>query len=173
MRKILFIFGMLSILLLDACSKDEMDMEFEGDGFISLNIGLDDSVMISPSRSIITDQTVLEKLQKNTKVRIWDKAGNRLVRYYEGLSKVPEKVSLYSGTYKVAVTSGELADAAFDHPYYEGEKEFTVTKNSDQNVAVVCKVANSLVAVDFDPSLSSVFNLSTAKMVINTKATKR
>lgn len=84
-------------------------------------------------------------------VRIYGQEG--LVRRYESLSDIPDKLWLLSGSYIVRVEAGDMSAASFTHKSYRGEQEFVVTAGAETAVEVKCTLLNTAVSVEFDQSV--------------------
>lgn len=69
-------------------------------------------------------------------------------------SEMPGLPVLKVGEYTIKVESGELQRAAWDSPYFVGEKDFTIIKDQITNIGTVtCKLQNLKVTVIFDDEL--------------------
>lgn len=147
----LYIIVLSSIILtLSACKKDTGFLDSEGS--LSLSVGVSDKVE-TVSRSLAAEeQTALEQ---NCKIRIYK--GETLVQKYQGLENLPEKISLASGDYSVRVTAGDSVAASFEQRFFEGTKDFTITKGTNSTVEVNCGIANTVVAIVWDKSLKEAF----------------
>lgn len=76
------------------------------------------------------------------------------VEYAGTYAEMPEIITLPVGDYTVTVKSPSNPDAAWETPYYEGEKSFSVKENEVTFVeTVVCKLANVKVTVKYDAKL--------------------
>ncbi len=140
----LFLIGFVS------CKKDAGFLDSEGS--LSLSVGVSDKVE-TVSRSLAAEeQTALEQ---NCKIRIYK--GETLVQKYQGLEKLPGKISLVSGDYSVRVTAGDSVAASFEKRFFEGTKDFTITKGETSTVEVNCGIANTVVAIVWDESLKEAF----------------
>ena len=171
-NKYILSFLVATALLMGACASEKREADStNGDGVAILNLKFDDVVEKELSRAIITDQTVLNELNSSAKVRIYN-SNNKLVRLYEGMDKVPEKISLMADAYMLSVNAGTLTYAGFDKPYYTGSVPFLISKGDVKSVSLTCKLANTLVSVDFDNSLERFFDVSTAKVQVTTNDTK-
>lgn len=69
-------------------------------------------------------------------------------------STMPSLPTFTVGTYKVVVRSHNVQKAEWDKPYFFGEQNFQIRKDEVTDVeAVVCKLANIMVTVEFDSKL--------------------
>lgn len=133
-----------------SCKKDTGFLDSEGS--LNLSVGVSDKVE-TVSRSLAAEeQTALEQ---NCKIRIYK--GETLVQKYQGLENLPEKISLASGDYSVRVTAGDSVAASFEQRFFEGTKDFTITKGTNSTVEVNCGIANTVVAIVWDESLKEAF----------------
>lgn len=63
-------------------------------------------------------------------------------------SEMPEVITLPVGTYTVRARSGEVQPVAWDAPYFEGERQFTVKSKEITEVETIeCKLANVRVSI--------------------------
>lgn len=139
-----------AVLGLVSCKKDAGFLDSEGS--LSLSVGVSDKVE-TVSRSLAAEeQTALEQ---NCKIRIYK--GETLVQKYQGLENLPEKISLVSGDYSVRVTAGDSVAASFEKRFFEGTKDFTITKGETSTVELNCGIANTVIAIVWDESLKEAF----------------
>ena len=62
--------------------------------------------------------------------------------------EMPEVITLPVGTYTVRARSGEVQPVAWDAPYFEGERQFTVKSKEITEVETIeCKLANVRVSI--------------------------
>lgn len=82
-------------------------------------------------------------------VAIFDEANN-IVRQYDTYKELADSgsVKLPSGSYTVKANWGDLADAAFDAPYYEGKTPFTINPQEVSTVQTDCKLSNVKISID-------------------------
>ena len=112
----------------------------------------------------MTDDEQAE-LEKNCEVRLYN--GKGLIRYYKGLSEVPEELQLKSGSYNVKVTAGDSVPASFDKTYYKGMVPFEITNGTVTEQNVKCSIANVLSTVSFSDNVNELFKNYT--MTVYTK----
>ena len=63
-------------------------------------------------------------------------------------SEMPEVITLPVGTYTVRARSGEVQPVAWEAPYFEGERQFTVKSKEITEVETIeCKLANVRVSI--------------------------
>lgn len=55
------------------------------------------------------------------------------------------------------VTAGDSVAASFEQRFFEGKKDFTITKGQVSTVEVDCGIANTVVAITWDESLKEAF----------------
>lgn len=140
------------LLSLVSCKEDTTGFA-ESEGSLKLSVGMSDKVEVV-SRSLASEeQTALEQ---NCKIRIYN--GETLVQKYQGLENLPSEIALVNGEYSVRVTAGDSVAASFDQRFFEGVKDFTITKGETSTVEVNCGIANTVVAIAWDASLKEVFD---------------
>lgn len=150
MKKVYFILITCFLFCLGAC-KDEKDL-MGNQGNLQLSVAMSDKISVATRALSGEEQTALEQ---NCKVRIFNEKA--LVRKYQGTANVPASIPLASGNYSVRVTAGDSVAASFEKRFFEGKKEFAVSKGEDTTVEVQCGIANTVVAFTWDESLKEVF----------------
>lgn len=135
---------------LGAC-KEDRDIAGE-QGTLQLSVGMSDKITVASRTLSSEEQTQLEQA---CKVRIYNETS--LVRKYEGTDNVPSSIPLMSGTYSVRVTAGDSVAASFDQRFFEGNEEFTITKDQQSPVEVKCGIANTVLTFTWDESLKEAF----------------
>jgi len=94
-------------------------------------------------------------------IQILDKQ-NEIVKAstYAALAKDEYMVNLPAGDYKVVSASyaGEVEEAAFDKPYYYGQKEFSIKEKELATIKDTCKLGNVLVDVSFKDDFLNAVN---------------
>lgn len=85
-------------------------------------------------------------------VQIYNSEGTRVNQWTYGT--MPEVFELPVGSYRVHVYSHEVQKAEWEHPYFVGDKEFTITDNTITEIGVVtCTLANIKVSIRFSDDL--------------------
>jgi hypothetical protein len=149
-RKILIIQLCIFIVALVSCKEDTGIADAEG--VLKLSVGVSDKVEVV-SRSLASEEQ--EVLKQNCKIRIYD--GETLIQKYQGVENVPSEIALVNGNYSVRVTAGDSVAASFEQRFFEGKKDFTITKGQVSTVEVNCGIANTVVAITWDESLKEAF----------------
>lgn len=161
MKKVYYLFAVLiSLFFIGGCTETE---HFGGEGTLRMKVKVDPYVDVATTRSL-TDVEQAE-LENNCEIRIY--SGKGLVRYYKGLSQMPEELQLVSGGYNVRVNAGDSVPASFDKSYYKGVAPFEITNGNITTQEVECKIANVLANVNFGESTDELFE--SYKMTISTK----
>lgn len=138
------------MLWLTGC--EEKALVSEGEGSVRLNVVVNDQ----PQLITKTGESNSQELAASSEIRFFSEKG--MIRYYEGLSSIPETLNLMSGSYSVQIVAGDSVSASFDKKYYKGNQAFEVTAGVLTPVQVTCKLANVLATVDFEPTVSSIFS---------------
>lgn len=73
---------------------------------------------------------------------------NGLVYKEVGLDNVKPAISLKTGHYVAEAWSGDSVTASFDKMFFRGYQPFDVTKGSESNVVVDCKIRNVVVSIN-------------------------
>lgn len=100
-------------------------------------------------------------LRENCVVYISDEKG--LVYQEKGLDNVKPAISLKTGHYVAEAWSGDSVTASFDKMFFRGYQPFDVTKGSESNVVVDCKIQNVVVSVNtatIDPDLIKDYKIT-------------
>lgn len=85
-------------------------------------------------------------------IEIFNQSGQRVQNFT--YSQMPEILDLEAGSYTVKIRSHEVAKAAWEAPYFVGEKDFTVNASSITDIGIVtCKLANIKVTIRFSDTL--------------------
>lgn len=85
-------------------------------------------------------------------VEIYNAAGSRVKNFAYG--QMPGVLSLPAGDYTVKVRSHEVEKAAWDKPWFTGEKTFTVQSGKMTDIGIVtCSLANIRVSIRFTDEL--------------------
>lgn len=85
-------------------------------------------------------------------VEIYNAQGNMVQTWSYG--QMPEIFNLAAGDYKVRVRSHNVEKAAWEKPYFLGEKEFSVAKASVNEIGIItCKLSNIKVTIRFSDEL--------------------
>ena len=149
-RKITNILMAVSGLLLMASCNDVVFNEGDQDmGYLNFSLGWDDSVLTKAVTDPSSDMVFRIEVYKGDAL-VAEVADHRTLT-------ASEPLSLRAGTYKVVASYGSGA-AGFDAPYYVGTAEnVAVTRNEVTNANIVCTLANVMVTVDFDESITSNF----------------
>ena len=160
MKKILYIFALVALMLATSCSRQEELISHEGQGSVSFALS-SNAVRNTPISSTILD-TVKDKLM----FRIYSVSNKgqqnetqSLVRLYTydeiiGDGSSPMQIWLLAGDYRISVEGGEKSEASFTDIYYKGVTDFTVEESmNNQQIQVVCRPANVMVKVIFDESV--------------------
>ncbi|MGM9802568.1 MAG: DUF4493 domain-containing protein [Muribaculaceae bacterium] len=130
--------GMVAAML-TSCSDEKMATE--GEGAVRFSVKLDGEP------EVVTRASNEASLAENCIVYIYNSKG--LIRKYRGTNNVPDRLYLASGNYRVTTAAGDSVPASFTDRYFKGAQDFVITAGSETQVNVVCKIANSVVVVDF------------------------
>lgn len=161
MKKVYYLLAVLtSLFFVGGCTETE---HFGGEGTLRMKVKVDPYVDVAKTRSLTEVEQA--ELENNCEIRIY--SGKGLVRYYKGLSQMPEELQLVSGGYNVRVNAGDSVPASFDKSYYKGVAPFEITKGNITTQEVECKIANVLANVNFGDNTDELFE--SYKMTISTK----
>ncbi len=141
----------LAMISFSGCSDDiNYDGLTEGGGRVFLRPLLDSDVKVE-SRAILTDEELHES------ALIWISNSKGLVRKYQGTSSIPAGgINLVSDNYVAEVWAGDSVPASFEHRYFKGRESFAVSGGRTTQVDIECKIANTVVAVDYADAIDNV-----------------
>lgn len=148
----------MAAISLFACSEEET---LDGDGTLQLKVGVTDQVKVA-TRTLSDEEQ--ESLQQNCEISILNSKGT--IRRYAGVSEVPDALYLSAGSYTVSVIAGDSVPASFETIYYKEELPFSINKGEVTSLDLTCGIANTVVSVEYDEALSSVFQ--TYKVTVST-----
>lgn len=133
----LFILSVMGI----SCNSESF-LNNEGSGIIRMNVSMNSKI----TRGDISGDE-LTALQESCVVYISDEIG--LLHKWQGLSNIPEVLSMKYDTYVAEAWAGDSVSASFDKKFYKGMTTFTVdAEHQSQNVIINCKIANVIGSVD-------------------------
>lgn len=129
------------------CSEETYDLAGEGTVKLSARISSDVTVV---SRAD-TEAELSEKCI------LWISNSGGAVRKYQGLNNLPaEGITLRADRYVAEAWTGDSVSASFYSKYYKGREEFTVEASKTSSIEMVCKIANTVASVDYDPNIDDV-----------------
>lgn len=150
-----------ALLLAGACQKDDT-VGRDGEGAAKFSLG------IGATRA--TDYSVYPWTDCAIRVYRYGAAASEgeererlLVRRYNSVDEMPAELWLTAGDYVIAVELGKTADdervgkATWDEILYRGESDFTIVAGRSVAVAVECRVANTIVEVEYDKTVTDLF----------------
>lgn len=121
----------------------------DGEGSLSLS---------SLSISVKEGETVVSRSTTNTDnfiVKIFDARGSLYSEWK--VAEMPEIFTLPVGDYSLTVISHEQEKAAWDAPYYEGSKSFSIADGLITEIgAVTCSFANIKVSIRYSDALAKL-----------------
>lgn len=122
-------------------------------GALQLNLNPQKEAPVS-SKSEITDL-----LPDDFSVSVYNENGT-LVHYFESFVDMLAQGSvlmLEKGTYTVKAALGELKEAEFDNPYYEGTGSITINPKEVSTVTMDCPLANKKISITLSESFLEKF----------------
>ncbi|MGN0213371.1 MAG: DUF4493 domain-containing protein [Muribaculaceae bacterium] len=125
--------------VLTSCSDDKLFTEGEG----AANF----SIVLDAEANVATRASNEAALAENCIVYIYNTKG--LIRKYRGTNNVPSQLYLASGNYRITAAAGDSVPASFTDRYFKGASDFTISAGNETQVSVRCRIANSVVVVDF------------------------
>ena len=141
--------GLAVVFGATSCNQNFIDAEGKGD--LSLKVLFDDAT-----------RATAEELAESCTINIYNSEG--LIRTYQGIDAVPEKMWLVSGDYRCDILAGTESAASFVDKTYKGSQPFTITAGATTTVSVECRVNNVIAAVAFDQTIADQFSTFEAKV---------
>lgn len=152
MKKYL-IFGasLLGIAALSACSDTFRPAEDgDGEGRLMLKATVNSDVVVKTRAGQTNDELAKKTL-------IWISNASGAVKKYNGIDEVPTAgIKLLSGHYVAEAWTGDSVSASWDDRYFTGREEFDITKGSAVQVNINCKIANTLVSVEYTDKVAEL-----------------
>lgn len=142
--------AMLAIasVALSSCSADEEIFDVKGEGTVFISASLNTDVKPASRAS-------LDEIREKTLIWLANEKG--VVRQYKGLKEIPaEGVRLLSGEYTAYAWSGDSTPASWEDRYFKGSTPFTIANGDKKALEITCKIANTVVAVNYDEKFDEV-----------------
>ncbi len=150
-----------------ACQHNEQETPEPTDfGYLSMNIAV--TITSEPAsgrvEAVSTD---------NWRVTIFSAIDDSEVMVFDPYASAPSEVSLPTGEYYIEAHSNNFQEAAFENPYYFGRSDnFTIDKEELKTIDIDAELANSKVAINYSPNVTSTFDTYTgAVTVVNSNTT--
>jgi hypothetical protein len=145
--------SIMALAALSACSDTfNFSEEGDGEGRLMLKANINSDVVVKSRAGETNDE-----LAKST--LIWISNDKGAVYKYEGIDQVPAAgIKLVSGNYIAEAWAGDSVSASWDSRYFKGREDFQITKGSATQVTIECKIANSLVSVEYSDKISELLD---------------
>lgn len=148
------------LIILAGCSDDKTNLG-QGSGMIDVSVTVDPTVKVMGN---IPDPDLDFNLPEASDFTVYisDADGNKAV--WNGISStgVPER--LLPGLYNLSAISGVIGGEGFDRPCFYAAGKAVVENGVTTPVNLTATIANTLVEVDFSPSISETFDNVTATL---------
>ncbi|MDE6288543.1 MAG: PCMD domain-containing protein, partial [Muribaculaceae bacterium] len=90
---------------------------------------------------------------------IWISNSKGLMHEYIGASQVPSSLRLFAGHYTAEAWVGDSVPASWDKTFYKsGFQGFDIASGKDTEVALTCRVANTLASVSYSDAVLEVLS---------------
>ncbi len=149
MKNVLKSFAVVAIAMtaLSSCSNEE-PFEVRGEGTLQLSASI--NAEVKPQ-----SRATVDELRNSCKVWISNAKGS--VRKYDSFLDVPQDgIKLIAGSYIAEAWAGDSVPASFDARYFKGRQDFQITRGQTTPVEIVCKIANTVVQVNYADNVSDV-----------------
>ncbi|MDE7345203.1 MAG: DUF4493 domain-containing protein [Muribaculaceae bacterium] len=134
-----------------SCSA-ENPFDSEGEGTIRLH-----TVVNSITTRADDDPSASDPMQEyKDKCIVYISGEKGLIYKKVGLHNVDETITLKTGHYAAEAWTGDSVAASFDKKFFRGYQSFEVTKGSQQNISLTCKIQNVVASINtstIDPNL--------------------
>lgn len=142
--------GFLAAAALSSCN-DYSALDNAGEGLLKVNASINSDAEVK-SRA-----TLAEELSEST--MLWISNSKGLVRRYDGLDNIPTGgIALYSGHYVAEAWAGDSVPASFEDRWFKGYEPFDIKAGQTTEVNIVCKIANTVVSVDYDENIDEMLS---------------
>lgn len=140
----------LTLASIFACQRVDLDSS-EQTGYLYVDIDRDESEdLVFKSAAQAADPVM--------SLTVYDSKDSVVAQYADWKELQGKPVQLKVGKYKaVSSSAAKAADAAFDAPFYRGEKDFIVTADAVSNIEIVCTLANVKVTANFSEEIKKNF----------------
>lgn len=139
----------IAVSALSGCSSEE-PIQTTGEGTVFFSATLNSDVKVR-------SRATLDELKETA--RLWISNEKGLVRHYDVLADVPsEGVKLLTGNYVAEAWAGDSVPASFDDRFFKGREEFTIANGDNKSVELVCKIANTVVSVNYEESAKAALH---------------
>lgn len=136
---------------LGACQSDDDLFIREGEGTVFLSASVNTDVKVV-SRAATADELAASAM-------IWISNSKGVVRQYNTISDIPAGgVILVADNYVAEAWTGDSVPASFDDRYFKGVQEFSLEKGDRKSIEIVCKIANTLVTVDYADNIDEAIS---------------
>ena len=143
--------GVLGASLLGGCAADE-PFGVKGEGSVRLTTNIS-TKLNAISRASSTEEELNESLI------VWINNSKGPIRKYHSAAELPtDPIRLVADNYVAEAWAGDSVPASFDDRYFYGNTAFTVSGGATETVEIRCKVANSVVAVNYSDDVDAVLS---------------
>lgn len=152
MKKITSFLGLGACLVLSLAGCSNEDIILSGEGRVLISAKVNSDVKIASRADLLDSEDELA-----AQCMVWISNSKGVVRRFQGLDNIPASgITLLSDHYVAEAWTGDSVSASWDKRWYKGMAEFDVRANEVSRVALLCKIANSLVKVNYDSSVEDV-----------------
>ena len=139
----------VSLLCLAVACNDVILSESNVDtGYLSVSLGMDDEVLTKAQTAPGPDMTF--------SIGVDGEKLDTLVADHKTITQT-NPLALPTGRYKLTASYGNPGNIGFNKPYYKGEAQADVTTDDHSEVSIICKLANTMVTVEFDQTIKDNF----------------
>lgn len=139
----------VSLLCLAVACNDVILSESNVDtGYLSVSLGMDDEVLTKAQTAPGPDMTF--------SIGVDGEKLDTLVADHKTITQT-NPLALPTGRYTLTASYGNPGNIGFNKPYYKGEAQADVTADDHSEVSIICKLANTMVTVEFDQTIKDNF----------------
>ncbi len=140
----------IAVSALGSCSNDDEIFDVKGEGTVFLSTTLNSDVKV---QSRATTDELLNSCM------VWISNSKGVVRRFDSAADIPaEGVKLVADHYVAEAWAGDSVPASFTDRYFKCVQPFDVEKGQTKAVEIVCTIANSVVAVNYDSTIDDVLS---------------
>lgn len=168
MKRVNLFIGIVMVLLMSCEMKDEIGGKYIDErlnGKLDLQLSGEDATTLQPNFLTRTNRKSADDLS----IEIYNDQNSCVKRYasYSAMKQEGMTIALPAGKYSLKAFSGEIVDAAWDTPYYEGVEPFVIEAGMVTRVKMVCAIQNVKVSIHLSENFRKTFKEDYSILVTN------
>lgn len=144
---------LMAVAALSACSDTfQPATPGDGEGRLMIKATVNSDVVVKTRAGETNDELAAA-------TRIWISNGSGAVAKFNSINEVPYGgLTLLSGNYVAEAWAGDSVSASWDSRYFYGRQPFDISKGSTTQINIECKIANTLVSVEYEPKIAELLS---------------